>query len=448
MRLEPLGGSEPTRTLVEGATRKYDIFMLKINDSQEKRFERSQHENPYFKELSAQYVDMVWARLLHPSEIEIVKHIWYRTIRFAKHSEKISRQGFLSGNFPEEAYGDDGATFPCIITKTTFYRAMSALKKFQVVIENPRGTYRLNFKASIATIMKARKPSGAIIDYLNHPHASRIINNVQENGIGMGNPEYITDSHLHGTNYSHLDGTHKRELKEKVINTPSQATVLSSGDKSIMFEKKICTKKIQPRSFDTAAEALAHASGQKKTVETKRKKRGTLPDLCALFEDAWLAAIANRDQTLPRYVFNQRQVRNLKLKIIKPLQHTEIDFQDLATYIVQHWVEIKGLYFKKSSSYPDSPAISWVIACSETYVSAYQSKCKQTAPVERGTDLVTENEKLRQRNAVLEELAGKAIEAVKAQKAENKKRRLKPKIKRTKSVTEAFDDYDKRLLGK
>lgn len=107
---------------------------------------------------------------------------------------------------------------------------------------------------------------------------------------------------------------------------------------------------------------------------TKRKARGTLADRTALFEAAWLRGQREKDSKRPpaRIVGKDRAL--IKSQIIKPAEGTDLDTEQFAAWVGQHWQAIGAQYFTKSKHYPEVPVIPWLIKCFEIYVTAYQQR--------------------------------------------------------------------------
>lgn len=129
------------------------------------------------------------------------------------------------------------------------------------------------------------------------------------------------------------------------------------------------------RTKDAVLKAITAQIDEKRSaLQSKREKRATVADLCALFEDGWRNGQRERDGSyLPaRLVPRDRAL--LKSQIIVPGRDVGLDVKEFAHWVTAHWDAIGAQYFKKAKSYPKYPAFRWLISCLETYNAAYQNR--------------------------------------------------------------------------
>ena len=119
---------------------------------------------------------------------------------------------------------------------------------------------------------------------------------------------------------------------------------------------------------------LAEMEHKRQAVQDKRKSRGTLPDLCNLFESAWRNGQNERNPKIMPSRLVARHRALLKSQIIGPARDVGLDIEDFAYWCALHWDAIGGTYFKKAKSYPDQPAFAWFVRCLETYTTAYSNR--------------------------------------------------------------------------
>jgi hypothetical protein len=145
-----------------------------------------------------------------------------------------------------------------------------------------------------------------------------------------------------------------------------------SPDKSgSMYER---TREYFMKKASEVMQALHNVQAKRDALADKRMKRGTLADLCNLFEDGWRSGQKERNPALmpARLVVRDRAL--LKSQIVGPAREAGIDVRDFAYWTALNWDGLGATFFKKAKSYPLQPAFAWLVRCLESYTGAYHQR--------------------------------------------------------------------------
>lgn len=112
-------------------------------------------------------------------------------------------------------------------------------------------------------------------------------------------------------------------------------------------------------------------TARRERLDNQRRERLTLADRVKLFEKAWQRGQRERSKdTLPSRILG-RNVKLLKDQILRPMEGLNIDPEEFAYWVAANWDSIGNRHFTKSKRYPENPAFPWLIACLDTYMTAY-----------------------------------------------------------------------------
>jgi hypothetical protein len=125
---------------------------------------------------------------------------------------------------------------------------------------------------------------------------------------------------------------------------------------------------------DILASVSRNVTAAANKVRDKRRTRRTLPDMCNLFEGAWVAGQRETSPGLPVAKILSRDRALLKTRIIKPFDQSGTDIEGFSRWVAQHWQAIGAQFFPKSKGYPERPAFRWLIVCLDSYVDAYAQR--------------------------------------------------------------------------
>lgn len=121
-------------------------------------------------------------------------------------------------------------------------------------------------------------------------------------------------------------------------------------------------------------QALQSVQAKRQALADKRMKRGTLADLCNMFEDGWREGQKERNPALMPARLVNRDRALLKSQIVGPAREAGIDVRAFGHWVASNWDGIGGTFFKKAKSYPANPAFPWLVRCLETYTAAFADR--------------------------------------------------------------------------
>jgi hypothetical protein len=181
---------------------------------------------------------------------------------------------------------------------------------------------------------------------------------------------------------------------------------------------------------------LASVAARQGKVADKRKKRGTLPDLCKLFEAGWTAGQREASPGTPATrIVASRDIALLKSQIIIPFRDANLDVEEFSKWVTLNWGGIGATYFAKTKQYPHEPAFRWLVRCLETYTKAFMER--DTIELGAAIDYSAVAAKAKRADAATKDF-GKVAEALEtkvALLAEENRQLKKRKILRAPSVS-------------
>jgi hypothetical protein len=123
------------------------------------------------------------------------------------------------------------------------------------------------------------------------------------------------------------------------------------------------------------AEILSRVDDGRSRLAAKREKRGNISDLSNLFQAGWSSGQRESRPNAPATRIASNQDKSmLKKRIIYPFRDNGIDVRSFAHWVTENWLAIGATYFPKTRKYPDAPAFRWLIACIDTYTTAYMQR--------------------------------------------------------------------------
>lgn len=334
-------------------------------------------------------------------------------------------------------------------SRSSYYRAMSILQDYGILIKNDAGEYSLDFSVRLSHLItrdavkdsiRHRNPRGWGATDEGIETCARLLDEWnQQTGDISRSPEKLLNSK---TNSS--PDSEKQSVSENMCNdTPSSPSFTSTSSTTAAdTTNSSCQAHHQPviiksRTLPNALKRLAHRIGYREiganllnslmshyseTVTTnntfiqdkswmknvsweaperfyimrspadilahaqraltersnrlqaKRKARGSITDLCNLFEEGWRTGQKERNASIMPARLVSRDRALLKSQIIGPAREAGIDVQDFAKWCALNWDGIGATFFHKAKSYPQQPTFAWFVRCLETYSNAYAQR--------------------------------------------------------------------------
>ena len=129
----------------------------------------------------------------------------------------------------------------------------------------------------------------------------------------------------------------------------------------------------RPVSFDTVEEALAYSQTLKKKKLDQWTVRYTIADGVRIFDVRWVNFMKEHFPSVPVVPMSKkRDVPRLKRNIVEPLRSANIQVGDFVRFVIENWALIRqSQQFRKFKSYPDYPALAWVLKFADLYVSCF-----------------------------------------------------------------------------
>jgi hypothetical protein len=145
-----------------------------------------------------------------------------------------------------------------------------------------------------------------------------------------------------------------------------------SPDKSgSMYER---TREYFMKKASEVMQALQNVQAKRDALSDKRAKRGTLADLCNLFEEGWRSGQKERNPSLMPARLVARDRALLKSQIVGPAREAGIDVRAFGFWVAENWDGLGATFFKKAKSYPANPAFPWLVRCLESYTGAFHQR--------------------------------------------------------------------------
>jgi hypothetical protein len=128
------------------------------------------------------------------------------------------------------------------------------------------------------------------------------------------------------------------------------------------------------KAEEVLAAVQSIVAGKREQLQGNRRSRRTKADQLALFERAWIAGCKERNSNALVIRFTATDKSLVWNRFIKETEGLDIDIEDFARWIAANWDGIGVHYFRKSKSYPDTPALRWMLKCLQVYSDAYASR--------------------------------------------------------------------------
>ena len=284
------------------------------------------------------------------------------TTKFGKRWRRISPRLLVRG-LPRNPNTGFAGLAAIDVSERTLWAHYSLLERLGVLVRDGKGRAAIDYSKTAADLIEDEEIRKSVRKANAH------------------NPRMRTDEGVIAW------AIRKAEWLLRVATKPEQPKPLKNNDCSYSFiqgtEKLSKDKSSEStharnwlmRTKDAVLKAItAQVDAQRSALQSKREKRATIADLCALFEDGWRNGQRERDSTyLPaRLIPRDRSL--LKTQIVVPGREVGLDVKEFAHWVSANWDAIGAQYFKKTKAYPQAPAFRWFIACLETYTLAFQNR--------------------------------------------------------------------------
>jgi hypothetical protein len=322
---------------------------------------------------AVQHFNLHWRRFLSATQGEIVQAVIDRTVRFGVTERRIPTKWFYEGHSASDT-GDYAGCAPILpVSRQAFSVALRDLQRLGILTVRD-SVYRVNFDVNAMQLALDERVQARVT---RENYRGGILSTVE----GMLEwASVLIEKWLQnlwgGHNKSGQDIT---DCCQPYTLTPNKTYVFTSDKSSV---NGVRGKTFRERVKDylmgnaKASEILSAIQTQvdaaRNRVADKRRKRRTLADECALFEQAWLRGQKGEGRFANRIVGADRRL--LKDQIIKPAANSSLDLEKLAEWATEHWDAIGAQYFAKAKSYPEYPAFRWFVKCFATYLTAYEQR--------------------------------------------------------------------------
>lgn len=348
----------------------------------------------------------------------IVERVIDSTVRFGDRYAYISYQNFMDGSRPNPSKGYAGIAPIPHMTRKTFYSVIGSLVDMGILVKD-----ELKYSINYAT---------DALDLAPRPDVQRRVLHENRRGGLLSTVEGIIEwatklvAHLTGETGAGEKPAEQQDTQEnKAIEgchrIPSTITHTKLPDKSGNNMQSLIQGLIMGKitSEDVKRSILATVASKRDKLDSKRRGRRTLADQVALFEQAWQDGQRKRDSSiLPSRILGKHRAI-LKSQILKPSADT-LDTEHFARWTAENWDVVRDAYFSKSSKYPENPAFPWLVACLETYVTAYSNRDHLGDPTFSLSrrDLLRQADTAKHVAANVADASGKQADEIKALKAE------------------------------
>ncbi len=360
------------------------------------------------------HIEGQWWDFLSRNQLRLVLCIFNRSIRFGRQWAYIPKRWFFDGHDQNEDGGYAGQN-PILPQSDTNYNRLLRELADCGVMQRKGNRYRLNFSINAVDLatredvqkrLQKEHARGGILKTVEGiiqwatQLTSRYLNPDQRPSPAPSTnktPTALKRSATARAEYPHLHGEKTRaetSLTNTQTNKRSKNTTQAepiqdlTSDKSdtytchyknyVLFPNKSGNKCLGDLELRTPDEILASVSASVKEksdkVRAKRKKRRNLSDLAAMFEEQWAKGQRDSGSSVPanRIVHADRGL--LKTQLLKRSQGTALDTDAFAYWVAKNWQAIGAQHFPKAKSYPERPAIRWMVKCLETYMVAWEQR--------------------------------------------------------------------------
>lgn len=125
------------------------------------------------------------------------------------------------------------------------------------------------------------------------------------------------------------------------------------------------------KAEDVLAAVQSIVADKREHLQSNRRARRSKADQLFLFERAWMAGCKERNPNAVVIRFTATDKSLVWNRFIKETEGLGLDIEDFARWIATNWDGIGTHFFAKAKSYPDTPALRWVIKCLQVYSDAY-----------------------------------------------------------------------------
>lgn len=362
---------------------------------------------------AAVQVLQTWQHFLSRNQIMLLQSVIDRTARFGKSYRYIARNWFHDGHDPKQETGYAGCAPMPPVSDKTFYALRAELIRLGL-LRVSRGVYRVNYSITplhLATdttvqrrVLHENKRGGAlstiegIMEWATYL-LNRLVRFTQES---KSKTSCATTTPKCGKNTGSAQ-TRKSQANfatrgKPTCTTPQQGlnSGSNSGDslinKDSPYTFHIKNYGTSPSKLgdiwgevkdylmgnktaaDILSEVTSSVSTRRDRTREKRAKRRTLADRMTIFEQKWgEGQRAAEGGGIPTRI-DQRGKKLIKDQLLRRAEGSELDTDDFAFWTARHWHAIGAQYFAKAKSYPEKPAIAWLVKCLETYLIAYEQR--------------------------------------------------------------------------
>lgn len=380
-----------------------------------------------------------WA--LSPNMRHIVERIIDSTVRFKDRYSYISYRNFMDGMLPNPDKGFAGIAPIPHMSEKTFYGAVGALCDMGIVIKDGL-KYSLDYSIMALDLAEREDVQRRV---LHENKRGGLLSTID--GIISWATKLV--AHWSGPEQEEKPEPQQNKDEGSTYPIPSIITPTNLPDKSGSIMRAVIKGIIMGTNSasDLKSSILATVQAGRDKQSTKRRNRRTLADECTLFEQAWQRGQRARNSDMPATRIAGADRALLKTQIVKPAQGTKLDVEEFGAWVAEHWDAIGAQYFAKAKSYPEAPALRWLIKCLETYITAFQQReyLDETGSLNK-TDLMQKAAGFDRANETAHDTAKAAQERINALEAELRtaNNRL-AKARRTGRVES--DDFEKEMDG-
>lgn len=298
----------------------------------------------------------------------IVERIIDSTVRFKDRYSYISYRNFMDGVTPNPDKGFAGIAPIPHMSEKTFYGVVGVLCDMGIVVKDGL-KYSIDYSIMALDLAEREDVQKRV---LHDNKRGGLLSTID--GIVSWATKLV--EHWSAVNCEEQPKPKQNKDENTTNRIPSIITPTKLSDKSESIMRAVIKGIIMGTNSasDLKASILSTVQAGRDKQSNKRRTRRTLADECTLFEQAWQRGQRARNSDMPATRIAGADRALLKTQIVKPAQGTKLDVEEFGQWVAEYWDAIGAQYFAKAKSYPEAPALRWLVKCLETYITAFQQR--------------------------------------------------------------------------